>query len=140
MTITGQKKTPSADLAGCRAEGLENPTTMKEQENMTIVSAAVPTRIELDEAAVIDVDPRGENVEVTFSTRDVFGDARSTFGIAFAPEEALKLASALLDGVAPDFGTADLEEIEEHAAVARRLQYRDCMSPAKAAQQMKAGH
>ncbi|MGP5258651.1 hypothetical protein ACTXMW_03365 [Brachybacterium paraconglomeratum] len=134
MKFAHTKKTPSADLAGCRAEGLENPTPMKEQENMS--QSTVPTRIQLDEHTVIDVDPREEGVEVTFSTRNEFGQARSTYGIALDADEARKLAAALLDGVAPDFDTADPEEIEEHVEVARRL---PAMTPAKAVALMKAG-
>lgn len=115
------QKTPVAELGGDRDEGLENPTTMKEQEIMTSLSAAVQTRISLDQHTVIDVDPRDENVEVTVSSRNEFGETRSTFGIALTAAEARKLASALLDASAPAFGVAPVEEIEEHAAIARRL-------------------
>ncbi|GAA1485913.1 hypothetical protein [Brachybacterium fresconis] len=121
MTTTTNEKTPSADLAGCRAEGLESTPIKEIKMNSTIVSAAVPTRIQLDEFAVIDVDPRDENAEITFSSRNEFGETRTTFGIALAPEEARKLASALLDASAPDLGSADAEEIEEHVAVARKM-------------------
>ncbi|MGP5261223.1 hypothetical protein ACTXMW_16275 [Brachybacterium paraconglomeratum] len=134
MTITSNEKTPVAVLGGLRDEGLENPTPMKEQENMH--NPTVPTRIQLDEHTVIDVDPREEGVEVTFSTRNEFGQTRSTYGIALDPDEARTLAAALLDGVAPDFGSTDPEEIEEHVEVARRL---PAMTPAKAAALMKAG-
>lgn len=116
------QKTPVADeLGGNRDEGLMNPTPLKEQENMH--QSTVPTRLDL-EGLVIDVDPSGapwDHVEVTFSTRWADQEPRSTYGIALTAAEARKLASALLDASAPAFGVAPVEEIEEHAAIARRL-------------------
>lgn len=134
MKFASTQKTPVAELGGTSDEGL-NPTPTKEQ-NMS--QSTVPTRIELDQFATIDVDPRDDGVEVTFSTRNEFGETRSTYGIALDANEGRKLASALLDAVAPDFGSADLEEIEEHVEVARRFP-RPAMTPAKAAALMKAG-
>lgn len=134
MKFANTKKTPVAELGGDRDEGL-NPTPTKEQ-NMH--QTTVPTRLELDQFATIDVDPRNEGVEVTFSTRNEFGETRSTYGIALDADEGRKLASALLDAVAPDFGSADPQEIEEHVEVARRFRA-PAMTPAKAAALMKAG-
>ncbi|MFI8778787.1 hypothetical protein ACIGH6_17105 [Brachybacterium paraconglomeratum] len=133
-TTNTTEKTPVAVLGGLRDEGLD-PTPTKEQD---MHNSTVPTRIQLDEFASVDVDPRDEGVEVTFSTGNEFGQTRSTYGIALVPEEARRLAAALLDGVAPNFCTADPEEIQEHVEVARRFQP-PAMTPAKAAALMKAG-
>jgi len=120
MTITTNSKTPVADvLGGDRDEGLNSPTTKK--ESTTMVSAAVPTRIQLDDQMIIDVEPVLENVEITISSRDVFGEARTTYGIALTPEETRKLTSALLDASAPAFGSSPITEIEEHVEIARKV-------------------
>lgn len=145
MTTTNTKKTPSAELGGTRAEGLEN--TPNKEMNTTMLPtapAAVSTRIELDEQTTIDVDPSAapwEHVEITITTRDaVFGEPRTTFGIALTPSEARQLASALLDGCAPAFGVADPQALEEHVAIARRLDVPTvAMTPAKLAAAMKEG-
>lgn len=50
MTTPTTQKTPSAELAGTRAEGLKNPTPFEERESMTIVSAATPTRMPTGQA------------------------------------------------------------------------------------------
>lgn len=136
MSIRTTQKTPVAVLGGLRDEGLGNPTPMKEQENMH--QSTVPTRIQLDDFTVIDVDPREQHAEFTISARDVFGDTRSTFGIALTPEEARKVAAALLDSVAPAYGRADLEELEEHNEVARRLPQTESLTPAKYAARLRA--
>lgn len=137
MKYAHTQKTPSAELAGRSAEGLISPITKK--ESTTMVSAAVPTRISLDEHTVIDVDPSVnalEYVEVTFSTRSGgLGEPRSTFGIALTPAEARRLAEALLDGSAPTFGQSPVAEIEEHVSIARKVpgagKNTIAMSPAK---------
>jgi hypothetical protein len=119
MKFAHTQKTPVAVLGGLRDEGL-NPTPTKEQ-NMH--QSTVPTRLDF-EGLVIDVDPSAaaiEHVEITFSTRWTDQEPRTTYGIALTPTEARKLASALLDAAAPDFGSAPVEEIEEHVAVARKV-------------------
>lgn len=142
MNITTNEKTPVAELGGERDEGLENPTPMKEQENMTIVSAAVPTRIELDERTAIDVEPIGEQVEITISTLGPMVNdwmpVRSTHGIAVTRTEARRLATALFDASAPSFADSDPTEIDEHINAVQATQRREVLTPAKAAARMKA--
>lgn len=108
MNSTDTKKTPVADvLGGDRDEGLENPTPKKEQENMTMVpNAAASTRLDFNGLGV-DVDVIDGYVEITTGI-----PGRTTLGIALTPPEARELASALLDGIAPNIDSSDIEEIE----------------------------
>lgn len=119
-------KAPVAELGGTRDEGLESPTPQKEQENMNSLSAAIPTRLDLD-GLTVDVQPVDDHIEVT-----VIAAGRATHGLALDPSEARKLASVLLDASAPAFGHTDAAEIEEHVAVARKLgQPHESLTPAQ---------
>lgn len=123
MTSAPTQKTPAAVLADERGEGLNSPLTKKESTTMVSAPqhaghspAALSTRVDLggDCADILSVSP--DQIDLTFSFR---GDY--LFGMRLTATEARKIASALLDAAAPDFGTSLLEEIEEHVEVARKV-------------------
>lgn len=111
MTPTTTQKTPSADLAGCRAEGQIHPPT----KEMNMHQSTVPTRLDLD-GFTTDVDPADENVNLTFTDT-----GRWVLGITIPRTDARRLATALLDASAPNFGTAHQDELLEHVEIARKV-------------------
>lgn len=137
MTSPRTQKTPAAVLADERGEGLNSTPTKKESTTMISAPqhaghspAALSTRVDLggDCADIRSVSP--DQIDLTFSFR---GDY--LFGMRLTATEARKIASALLDAAAPDFGTSSLEEIEEHVDAARRAAVP--MTPAKAVAAMR---
>lgn len=111
MNITTNEKTPVAELGGDRDEGLES-TPNKEQ---IMHQSTVPTRLDLDGLST-DIEPTDDSVNITF-----VDPARWIYGINITRADARKFASALLDASAPDFGSAPLQELDEHAEIGRRL-------------------
>lgn len=133
MSFPHTKKTPVAELGGTRDEGL-NPTPIKEQD---MHQSTVPTSLDFGDLR-LDVDPftdgphSGVDITMTAHRAD---KTRSFHGIVLTPSEARKLASALLDATAPAISSSSIEEIEEHARVARKAVLP--MTPAKFAKQMR---
>lgn len=137
MTFTNTQKTPSAELAGRCAEGLINPSS----KEMNTMKSTVSTRLDLN-GLTVDVDPfdadEARGVDITFFTRSAEPlGARTQQVVVLTHSEARKLAEALLDASAPTVGMTPMEEIEEHARIARKNTV--AMTPAKAAALMKAG-
>lgn len=129
MKFINTQKTPVADvLGGDRDEGLEyNPN-----KELNMHQSTLPTRLELD-GFTTDVAPYEDRVHITISDEQRFV---VMLGLSITRTEARRLASALLDASAPDFGSAPMEEIYEHTEVARKATV--SMTPAKAAARMKA--
>lgn len=110
MTTNRTEKTPGALSAKTSTEGLKN-TPIKE---MNMHHSTVPTRLDLD-GFTTDIEPTDDGVNITYTDH-----GRWALGIAISRSDARRLASALLDASAPDFGTAPVDELEEHTDLAHR--------------------
>lgn len=115
MTTSRQQKTPVGVLADAADEGLESTPNKEQIMTQLTASAAVPTRLDLD-GFTTDVEPTDDGVNITFTDR-----GRWALGVAITRTDARRLAEALLDASAPQFGVADLEEVEEHVRVAHKV-------------------